>query len=164
MTRGVVLALVAGETLIAYPYYLPFFNLASGGSSKGHRYFLDSNLDWGQDIIRLANYLEQRPKTAVCLAQFGNTPASYFGIAERPAPTRALWLAGEASDCLIAVSATYLYGLYVGEERFRWLRQIKPTAVVGYSIYVYDLRTRQSRVRDGESGTPEPGAGRLLPR
>ncbi len=156
LARGVVLALVAGETLLAYPYYLPFFNFASGGSSQGHHYFLDSNLDWGQDIIRLANYMQQRPKTAVCLAQFGNTPARYFGMAERPAPTREQWLAGEASDCLIAVSATYLFGLYVGEERFRWLRQIKPSAVIGYSIYVYDLRNRPIEPLTGESGTPGP--------
>ena len=42
--------------------------------------------------------------------------------------------------CVLAVSATYLQGVYVPPARFAWLRQREPTARVGYSIYVYDLR------------------------
>jgi hypothetical protein len=45
-------------------------------------------------------------------------------------------------DCIAAVSATQLMGAYVGEDAFRWLRERKPMAKVGYSIYLYDLRRR----------------------
>ena len=44
--------------------------------------------------------------------------------------------------CVAAASVTPLYGLYVAHDRYRWLRELKPTAKIGYSIYVYDLRRR----------------------
>ena len=43
-------------------------------------------------------------------------------------------------DCVVAVSATVLYGAYVPGDYYAWLRELTPTAKVGYSIYVYDLR------------------------
>ncbi len=54
---GLILWLVVG-TLIVYPDYLAYFNGLAGGPSGGHRYLTDSNLDWGQDLKRLAHYLK----------------------------------------------------------------------------------------------------------
>jgi hypothetical protein len=39
-----------------------------------------------------------------------------------------------------AVSATLLYGAYVPGDPYAPLRERKPMAKVGYSIYLYDLR------------------------
>jgi hypothetical protein len=54
---GLILWLVIG-TLVVYPDYLAYFNELAGGPSGGHRYLTDSNLDWGQDLKRLAHYLK----------------------------------------------------------------------------------------------------------
>ncbi|MCG3193251.1 MAG: hypothetical protein DIJKHBIC_02501 [Thermoanaerobaculia bacterium] len=49
------LGLAAGlETVAVHPFYTSFFNVAAGGNEAGHRYFADSNVDWGQDLRRLA--------------------------------------------------------------------------------------------------------------
>ncbi len=40
----------------AAPFYLPYFNPAALGSGHGWRIATDSNLDWGQDIKRIAAY------------------------------------------------------------------------------------------------------------
>jgi hypothetical protein len=37
---------------------------------------------------------------------------------------------------------TNLYGLYVPHDAYRWLRERQPSAKIGWSIYVYDLRKR----------------------
>jgi len=52
-------AAVAMTSLAAYPNYLPFFNMAAGGSENGFKYLLDSNLDWGQDLIKVSEWASQ---------------------------------------------------------------------------------------------------------
>ena len=47
---------------------------------------------------------------------------------------------GEAP--IAAISVTPLYGLYVPEGDYAWLRERRPAARIGYSIYLYDLRKR----------------------
>ena len=48
-------ALAAALALVAvHPYEMSFFNAAAGGLAGGRHLFVDSNLDWGQDLLRLA--------------------------------------------------------------------------------------------------------------
>ena len=67
--------LQAGETLAVHPHEVSFFNLAAGGASRGHLWLNDSNLDWGQDLVRLARELERRGGEA-------GTTVAYFGGAD----------------------------------------------------------------------------------
>jgi hypothetical protein len=47
----VVLVVQIGTSALAHPDYFPYFN-AFAGHEPG-RYLIDSNLDWGQDVLRL---------------------------------------------------------------------------------------------------------------
>jgi hypothetical protein len=47
-------SVAAFELASAHPHELSFFNAAAGGAEGGRRYFADSNVDWGQDLGRLA--------------------------------------------------------------------------------------------------------------
>ncbi|MBK9375543.1 MAG: glycosyltransferase family 39 protein [Holophagales bacterium] len=67
--------LQAGETLAVHPHEISFFNVAAGGPSRGHLWLNDSNLDWGQDLVRLARELERRGDVA-------GTTVAYFGGAD----------------------------------------------------------------------------------
>src|SRR5262249_37203705 len=49
--------LVIGTNLSA-PDCLAYFNEAVGGSSNGYKVLVDSNLDWGQDLIGLRSYMD----------------------------------------------------------------------------------------------------------
>jgi len=49
---------LAVTTFLAYPHYLEYFNEFAGGKQNGYRYLLDSNLDWGQDVKPLKQFLE----------------------------------------------------------------------------------------------------------
>ncbi len=51
---GGLAAGLAVESLAAHPFEMSFFNVAAGGREGGRRLFVDSNLDWGQDLARLA--------------------------------------------------------------------------------------------------------------
>ncbi|MEK7160983.1 MAG: hypothetical protein AAB724_03065, partial [Patescibacteria group bacterium] len=40
-----------------YPSFLAYFNESIGGTTNGYKYVVDSNLDWGQDLKRLTNWI-----------------------------------------------------------------------------------------------------------
>jgi hypothetical protein len=48
---------LAGSSLLAHPDYLPYFNELAG--SEPEKIVVDSDLDWGQDIKRLAVRLKE---------------------------------------------------------------------------------------------------------
>lgn len=138
-----VLSLEILESVKIHPHYLAFFNLAAGGPEAGPRYLVDSNIDWGQDLKKLKAYMLAHELPDVCLCYFGNANVHYYKVRERSVP-ETQDLAGRASlDCVVAVSATPLQGVYVPAEWYRWLRELQPTARIGYSIYVYDFRKRR---------------------
>ncbi|MER3457301.1 MAG: phospholipid carrier-dependent glycosyltransferase, partial [Chloroflexota bacterium] len=49
---------LAVEALAIQPYPLAYFNQLVGGPAQGYRVLADSNLDWGQDLKRLAAVLK----------------------------------------------------------------------------------------------------------
>ncbi|MFH8468646.1 glycosyltransferase family 39 protein [Streptomyces sp. NPDC017991] len=76
-----LLCFVAVSSLRTYPYYLPYSNEAFGGPSKTHLRLHDSNVDWGQDLGRLADHLDRRHfGERVWLVHKGAGVPSYYGI------------------------------------------------------------------------------------
>jgi hypothetical protein len=70
-----------------HPHHLSYFNEIAGGPEEGHRYLLDSNLDWGQDLHALSSWLERhRPGEPVGLAYFGGVDASILRYQGRGFP------------------------------------------------------------------------------
>ncbi|MFD5634181.1 ArnT family glycosyltransferase [Streptomyces sp. NPDC127077] len=72
---------VAVSSLLTYPYYLPYSNEAFGGPAKTYLRLHDSNVDWGQDLGRLADRLKGRyPHEKVWLVYKGAGVPSAYGI------------------------------------------------------------------------------------
>ncbi len=149
LLAGVILIQTV-EAASIYPHHLSFFNTVCGGPGRGARYLLDSNLDWGQDLIRLKRRLEENGAGRVCLSYFGFAPPSYYGIHASILPGTAEVEASGEPDCLAAVSVTLLNGVYGDPDRLAWLRRRQPSDRIGYSIYLYDLRRNRA---SSESGT-----------
>jgi len=82
---AVVLAVfVAVSSLRTFPYYLPYSNEAFGGPAKTHLRLHDSNVDWGQDLGRLADRLREKyPGEPVWLVYKGAGVPSAYGIQAR---------------------------------------------------------------------------------
>ncbi|MET4640674.1 phospholipid carrier-dependent glycosyltransferase [Streptomyces sp. NPDC006539] len=81
VVTGSLVTFVAVSSLSAYPYYLPYANEAFGGPAKTHLWLRDSNVDWGQDLGRLADRLRERyPDERVWLFYKGSGEPSYYGI------------------------------------------------------------------------------------
>jgi hypothetical protein len=142
VTAALLAWLVIGTGAVA-PRYLQYFNEAAGGPEGGHRSLVDSNIDWGQDLIRLREYMEREGVAEVDLAYFGRVDPRVYGI--RFVPLERTSRAEHA-----VVSATFLMGRpyfwflggkmrWVPAETYAWLRERKPIARVG-SMFVFDLR------------------------
>ena len=137
------LAWFATASLTIAPRYLQYFNEVAGGPRNGHRWLIDSNLDWGQDLIRLSEYLDQHHFDSINLAYFGRVDPTVYGIRFRPVEE------GQ-SHGLTAVSASLLMGrpylvwlspsdrIWVKTGAYTWLQKFEPTARVG-AMFLYDL-------------------------
>ncbi len=142
--RTVVVGLLLVESVAIYPHYTSFFNVFAGGPANGHKILLDSNLDWGQDLLYLKKYLDANKIRKVCTCYFGSALPEYYNVPYEFVPPTSDAKARAELDCIVAVSATPLFGLYMEPSYFTWLRERKPTARIGYSIYLYDFRRTTS--------------------
>lgn len=133
----------AFENLSVFPYYLSYFNETVGGPKGAYRYVVDSNLDWGQDLKRLATWVDEHHIASIELDYFGWSNPSYY------LRDKFLWLtakkfkgaedfkARNTSNGWIAVSATFIMNNF--DTNYAWLYARKPVTVIGNSIFVYHI-------------------------
>lgn len=139
---GAAAAWLLLDALLIWPDYLAYFNLAAGGPSRGHRYLLDSNLDWGQDLIALHEYMNEKRIPSVDLAYFGRVPPEVYGIRYQD-------FYGQPTQRWVVISANLLWGrMYYVNGKPHWppdrdtyaaFRKRQPKTVLGHTLYVYDL-------------------------
>jgi hypothetical protein len=85
---SVLMVWMAGSSLLSHPDYLPYFNLLAG--DRPENVLVDSDLDWGQDLKRLARRLHEVGATSVSftsylpadLKKMGFPPVSPGSVAE----------------------------------------------------------------------------------
>jgi hypothetical protein len=138
-----VLGLHVGATLVAAPHgSLAYFNPIAGGPDGGHRVLLDSNLDWGQDLPRLAAWMGREGVTDVALGYVGADDPDRLGIGHRDLPGRNPYGAAGADAPLagtVVVSPALVYGLVPRyAEYYAPLRERTPDARAGV-FFVYRL-------------------------
>jgi hypothetical protein len=137
------------SSFIAFPNYLSYFNIAAGGSKNGDRWLIDSNLDWGQSLPGLKEYMDKNNIHEIKLGYFGRVDPAIYGINYS--------LAGkEPLEGVYAISINFLVGrpyyllkenthelLYIDINFFDRYRTLEPSAVIGNSIYIFDMRKKR---------------------
>ncbi|KAA0940575.1 ArnT family glycosyltransferase [Streptomyces apricus] len=126
---------VAVSSLRTYPYYLPYSNEAFGGPSRTHLRLHDSNVDWGQDLGRLADHLHRHHsgERAWLVYKGAGVPAHYGIDASDPlkAPLGEVHGLLVVSDSAVAKADGRLAAL---------LATSTPVDEVGHSITLYRRR------------------------
>jgi hypothetical protein len=140
------------ETMAARPYFLSFFNRLAGGPAGGLDILSDSNLDWGQGLVALRRWMDERSVGQVNLCYFGSADPAAYGIRFVPLPgsyrleVRGAGTAGydprpPELPGWVAIGATNLQGTYFDRglrDAYRFLRDRRPSAVLaGGAMYVY---------------------------
>ncbi len=139
------------EMAFAYPYFLSYYNKLGGGLQNGYKIATDSNYDWGQDLKRLRDWVNQNNVPKIYLDYFGGgSPQYYLGDKFIPwwsargipplAPTEA------SEPTYFAVSLNSLAGNQANpigdikiksEDTYSWLKNKTPVSRGGSSILIY---------------------------
>jgi hypothetical protein len=134
----ILLVWTALSSAAAHPDYLAYFNELGG--THPERILVDSDLDWGQDMARLAAELQRRRVPYFHMACLYTGDDTRLGLPAwdslEPYQPVAGW---------VAVSHTMLqnYGWMAAQQRgrqdlaFAWLDQYQPVGRVGKSILLY---------------------------
>jgi hypothetical protein len=131
MRRSAIVALLAVTLLIpvqAWPDYLAYFNPVAG--ARPERVLVDSNLDWGQDLYRLADTMRARHIDSVRIHYFGSGSLEAAGVHARRLAQN------ERTTGWVAASETFLAGVW-SDTSLRWLARRTPVARIGPSMRLY---------------------------
>ena len=152
---------VSLSSLRVYPHSLSYFNEAAGGPEKAHRRLVDSNLDWGQDLLYLKKWLDENPGHGkLGFAYFNFVDPRIIGIdyelpafgqsREPTADSRPPDLIGPRPG-LYAISVHFVQGGTFqspdgkGNRRtiplhcYEYFQHFRPLAKAGYTIWIYKL-------------------------
>lgn len=137
-------------SLIAWPFYLASFNELvllrpsphPGLAASGANWATDSNLDWGQDLKRLAHFVEENNIDRIAVDYFGWAPSTYYIQDAEVIP----WNTTKGQpEGWFAVSATFKQescarptkGFDRNTTGYCFLQNHDPVTIIGGSIYVY---------------------------
>jgi len=167
--RLVLVGALAWSAVIAvriYPNGLAYFNELAGGPDNGWHCLVDSNIDWGQDLIALRNVVKQYGLGRIKLSYFGSAHPSYYGLDFEPLPTADLtpergnpatrtFYPFAPGPGIYAISVTNMRGVALPPDKwdtFAWFRDKSPFAKAGYSIFLYQVEPTGQPVEVALSG------------
>lgn len=142
--------LLCSDFLI-HPYYLSYFNIAAGGPQNGANILIDSNIDWGQDLLRLKQWMIDHDVDEVKLGWFGTADPAYYGIKNQPMPGLgrqayfSLWYPPpfnpeNPEPGIYAISVSNLWESHWATKiTYPWFRARQPDDRIGYSILIYEV-------------------------
>jgi hypothetical protein len=135
---------ILAEFAVIWPDHLSYFNEITGIPPRGVEWLDDSNLDWGQGLLQLREYLKENPPGEFRFCYFGSGEPAYYGIQGKPISSGALTALPERGTYIlsahcVARARAQLLQLH-GEGEGNWLAHRAPEAVVGHAFYVYKIR------------------------
>lgn len=141
------------ETAFGAPYFISYFNEFGGGTMGGYKYVTDSNYDWGQDLKRLKDFVEQKNIDKIAVDYFGGGDVKYYlgqkaenwqSSKGNPKFENINWVAISINNLSGALGKLHLGQKRNPEDEYSWLVKIKdpynPDYHVGTSIFVYKLQ------------------------
>jgi 4-amino-4-deoxy-L-arabinose transferase-like glycosyltransferase len=157
--RAVAVAALIASCFVSFalasPRYLSYFNVAAGGGHRATEHFVDSNVDWGQDLIRLKRWMSAHGVAEVDLAYFGTADPRAYGIAFRKVTLYAdfypdLPIVRPEPGRYLAASVTLLAGVYMNADRALANELLQREIVSPSAIEAY-LVESTSRAARGEA-------------
>jgi 4-amino-4-deoxy-L-arabinose transferase-like glycosyltransferase len=150
---AVLVAFHLASSLHTLPNYLAYSNELFGGTSRTYRTLSDSNVDWGQGLREVQEYLARRNIQDCWFAYLGTTDTAYYHLPCKMLPNPFLRSGREAVPPetyhgVVLISATDVAGDYFGAgalNPYGGFQHAKPVANIGGSILVFegDIDLRQ---------------------
>lgn len=155
-SRFLLIAVVFGllswgclSSLSSFPGFLAYFNEFAGGKAGGANIVNDSNYDWGTDLLRLRQYMDNNNVSQIYLRYVGTAnPKYYLGKRFKYLDYRTLPPPGS----LVAISVRHkqIETFTINEDvrndstssaakvaKHKWLSSLIPVGKAGDSILIY---------------------------
>jgi hypothetical protein len=126
----------------AFPEYLSYVNEAFGGPQNAYKYVSDSNVDWGQSLKEIREYLVHAPAVPCWFIQNGTADAGYYQIPcdtafQENYPSQIAHALPNRMNGTVLVSAHYFSGLgwfqEFGTDPFAAFKSEAPVKKIGGS-------------------------------
>jgi Dolichyl-phosphate-mannose-protein mannosyltransferase len=130
--RAVAVALLgwmAVSSAMAHPDYLAYFN--EFGGKDPSRLLIVGDLDWGQDLTRLATYLREQNVKHISIDYDGFYDPGSLGL---PDTYKLPWDCSEKASGWVAVE---IRRSHLHPQCFTWLAGHRPVTLVGKTMWVY---------------------------
>jgi hypothetical protein len=127
-----LVASAAAESMLAHPDYMAYFNPIA--SNHPEDVLCDTDLDWGQDLFRLASRLRSLGVTHLTMKYYGTAPLDVAGLPSHKELSPVVPASG-----YVAIS---LRELALGNARdgsYDWLKRYQPVERVGRSILLFKI-------------------------
>jgi hypothetical protein len=139
-----LLLLSIASTLRVAPHHLSYFNEIAGGPDNGSAHLIDSNIDWGQDLLYLKAWGDRNGRTStLSLAYWNYVDPSIAGLHcghVPPDPPIDPLSSGWVRDAVGVGPHPGCYALDIHsltEGPYTYFNQFRPHAKAGYSIFIY---------------------------
>jgi Dolichyl-phosphate-mannose-protein mannosyltransferase len=149
-----------------FPHSMSYFNAIVGGPLKGPAHLLDANVDWGQDLLYLKQWIENHPSARPFhLQYFGFLAPEVVGVHAQPVP-RGPSNNRSVSDVqatgpqpgwyAVSVNDVFGYRHYnYQRDEYLYFQKFVPIDMLGYSIYIYHLSIDDANRVRRELGLPQ---------
>jgi hypothetical protein len=145
-----LLCAAASEAISACPSYISYINFPTAVRYRRENLLACSNVDWGQDLRRLKDYMDQNGISKVLLSYYGTASPRQINLNHEVLPGTHLYSYFEKEwheakpfekGDVVAVSETNLVGVYLPNRST--LRQLlgkrKPFTSIGHSILLFRI-------------------------
>lgn len=139
------------SSLSVFPHSMSYFNELAGGPKNGPAHLIDASIDWGQDVLFLADWCEQHPEAKplylslhvffdprVAGIEYEHPPVDHRYASQRQ------WVTSDKTGPLPGWYAISVHQLYSRNREFAYLFDFDKTDMVGYSIYIYEITIEQA--------------------
>nr|UDF05924.1 ORF2 [Hormoscilla sp. GUM007] len=154
-TRVLVVSMVAYlliSNLSYFPHYVSYFNEFLLDRKMGYTILADSNLDWGQDVVYVVNYLQKNPEIKY-VRDFNPMTRK---LLENEIKTDQIFNIQQPQVGLVTLGANMLVGIAEDPKLAQFTKflrdNLKPVGRIAYSYLVFDIRA-QDLAKFAESST-----------
>jgi len=118
------------SSLSVYPHSMSYFNWIFGGPGNGHYFFVNSNIDRGQDLFLVEYWKRAHPEIHIDgYGLFYPTEQIFPGRSPAPYKPTPGWY-------IISVDRLHSYD---SDRNYSYFLNYKPFAWIGWSVHVYHI-------------------------
>ena len=121
-------------SLLCWPFQHSYFNLLAGGPLGGHRFLLDANIDWGEDVLHAERWAKDHPTCRPLYRAFVSD--------EFAAHRQFHW--NRASQLRTGWYLVSIHRLLDPTDSFSCFQRLRPVDRIGFSTLVYKIQSKEA--------------------